>query len=238
MILLALETSSGLESAALLDDRTVLASASWAATREHARLFFDALRQLLAEQALTPDRVDAFAVGLGPGSFTGLRMALSAAQGLALPGNKPLFGLPSAEAAAAEAARETGRSRILVCGDGRRQRIWSGLFEKRGELFELAEDWHLDPISELTGRLPGGGALCTADWDALAAPLREAAAGKNVRLLERPLFPSAQTLGRLAFERLSRGQPSQPLSPIYLHPPVFIPPSFPVEEDEPLKESP
>lgn len=238
MILLAFEASSGMESAALLNDGAVLASASWPATREHARFFFDALRGLLAEQSVTPDRVDAYAVGLGPGSFTGLRMALSATHGMALPGTKPIFGLSSAEAAATQAARETGCPTILVCGDGRRQRFWSGLFEKHGELFELAGEWRLDPLPELAGRLPEGGAVCTADWDALAAPLREAAAGRNVRLLEKPVFPSAETIGRLAFERMSRGLPSAPLSPIYLHPPVYIAPSFPVEEDEPLKESP
>lgn len=239
MILLALDASAGMESAALMDDDRLLAARIWSGARaSHARLFFDALRELLAETGLPPDRLDVYAVGLGPGSFTGLRMALAAAQGMALPGNKPVYGLSSAAAAAAEIARETGRTRILVCGDGRRQRIWSGLFEARDGLVEQAGDWRLDLFDALPSILPPDGALCTADWETLAGPLRDAVTpGAGTSLVERPVYPSAETLGRLVRERLNRGLPSLPLSPIYLHPPVFIPPSFVVEdEDTPAQE--
>ena len=241
MLLLALDTSAGTESAALLDDDRLLAARTWPGDRAHARLFFDSLRSMLAETKIDPARLDVYAVGLGPGSFTGLRMALSAALGMALPGRKTVYGLPSAEAAAAEAARETGCSRILVCGDGRRGRFWSGLFIARDGLFALEGDWRLEPLSDLPARLPPGGAVCTADWEILAGPLREAVRGGSFHLIERDVCPSAETVGRLALERVKRGLPSLPLSPIYLHPPVFIPPSFPVEEEEeinPVQESP
>jgi tRNA threonylcarbamoyladenosine biosynthesis protein TsaB len=233
MILLALEASAGLESAVLLDDDRLLAARAWPGARTaHARLFFDAIRDMLAEAGLPPARIDLYAVGLGPGSFTGLRMALAAAQGMALPGNKPVYGLPSAMAAAAEAARETGRTRLLVCGDGRRQRFWSGLFEARDGLFELTGDWRLEPLETLPSLLPPDGAVCTSDWDTLAGPLREAVAHSTGTLLvDRAVFPPAESVGRLALARLKQGLPSFPLSPIYLHPPVFIPPSFPVEDD-------
>ncbi len=240
MILLALDASAGLESAALMDDDRLLAARTWPGARAaHARLFFDALRELLAETALSPASIDVYAVGLGPGSFTGLRMALSSAQGMALPGNKLVYGLPSAAAAAAEVARQTGRSRILVCGDGRRQRFWSGLFEARDGLVELTGDWRLEPLDALPSLLPPDGAVCTADWETLEAPLREAVArNTGTRLVAGPVFPAAETLGRLVGERLKRGAPSLPLSPIYLHPPVFIPPSFPVEDDDTPAQEP
>jgi tRNA threonylcarbamoyladenosine biosynthesis protein TsaB len=233
MILLALEASAGMESAALMDDDRLLAGRTWSGDRAaHARLFYDALRELLAETALSPAQIGLYAVGLGPGSFTGLRMALASAQGMALPGGKTVYGLPSAMAAAAETARETGCSHIRVFGDGRRQRVWSGLFEARGGLVEQTGGWSLEPLDALPAIMPRDGAVCTADWPLLAAPLREAAArGSGACLVERPLFPTAETVGRLALARMKHGLPSLPLSPIYLHPPVFIPPSFVVEDD-------
>ena len=230
MMALALEASSATESAALLDGERLLASRRWAGDRAHARFFFDAIRGLLAETGLAPDRIEAFAVGLGPGSFTGLRMALAAAQGMALPGGTPVFGLSSAAAAAVETALETGGSRVLVCGDARRNRVWSGLFETRPGRADRQGGWRLDPLDALPGLVAQADAVCTADWDALAAPLRAACQGGSARLVPRALQPAAETVGRLAAARLRLNLPSLPLTPIYLHPPVFVPPSFPPRE--------
>lgn len=229
MILLALEASAGVESAALWNSGRLLASKAWAGDRAHARPLFDALRAMLKESGLPAEQIGTYVAGLGPGSFAGLRMAISCVQGMALPGNRPLYGLSSAEASAAEAARETGRSTVLVCGDGRRQRLWSGLFEKQDGLLTLVRDWQLDPLTDLPALIPAGGAVCTAHWDILAGPLATAAAGTGAVLLERAVVPSAVTLGELAMERIRRGVASLPLSPLYLHPPVFVPPSF-IEE--------
>ncbi len=230
MTALALEASTGTESAALLDGDRLLAIRRWAGDRAHARFFFDAIRSLLAETGISPDRLDTYAVGLGPGSFTGLRMALAAAQGMALPGGAQVYGLPSAAAAAAEVALETGSARVLVCGDARRDRLWSGLFDTPHGLAELQGDWRLDPLESLPDQVARAEAVCTADWEALAEPLRAACARQSVQLVPRALCPSAETVGRLAGARRRLNLPSLPLAPIYLHPPVFVPPSFPAQE--------
>jgi tRNA threonylcarbamoyladenosine biosynthesis protein TsaB len=234
MTLLALEASAGVESAALWKDGRLLDTRSWTGGRNHARPLFDALRAMLADTATAAGAIDTYAVGLGPGSFAGLRMAISCAQGMALPGAATVYGLPSSEAAAAEAARETGCDSVLVCGDGRRQRIWSGLFRLQDGLVSLDGEFHLDPPADLPARLPPRAALCTAAWVPLAGRLAPVAAQAGGRLVERPVIPSAIVLGELAAERLRRGLPSLPLSPLYLHPPVFVPPSF----IEPNQETP
>jgi tRNA threonylcarbamoyladenosine biosynthesis protein TsaB len=237
MILLALEASSAVESAALLEGGRVLGARAWPGDRVHARPLFESLRDMLKELALPPARIDAFAVGLGPGSFAGLRMALSCVQGLALPGEKTVFGLSSAEAAACQVSAETGLSRIFVCGDGRRGRAWSGWFEKQGEVFEQPGAWRLDPLADLASLIPEQAAVCTAQFDVLAEPLRQAVRLTGARLVERSVYPSAETVAGQALLRMERGLPSLPLSPIYLHPPVFIPPSF-IEPDEGPSQEP
>jgi tRNA threonylcarbamoyladenosine biosynthesis protein TsaB len=226
MIMLALDASAGVESAALWNDGRLLDTRSWLGGRDHARPLFDALRTMLKESAVKADQIDTYVVGLGPGSFAGLRMAISCFQGMALPGSQTLYGLSSAEAAAAEVSRETGRTSVLVCGDGRRQRIWSGLFQEQDGLFTLAAPFRLDPATDMSSLLPPGGAVCTADWTPLTDLLTAATAGGDTRLVNRAVMPSAVTLGELARERLRRGIPSLPLSPLYLHPPVFVAPSF------------
>lgn len=238
MILLALEASSPVESAALLEGDRLLGARSWPGDRVHARPLFDSLRGMMQELELRPERIDVFAAGLGPGSFAGLRMALSCLQGLALPGEKPIYGLSSAEAAACAVSAETGLSRIFVCGDGRRGRAWSGVFEEHDGLFGQQGDWRLDPLSDLSSLIPEGAAVCTAQFDVLADPLREAVRQTGARLVERSVHPSAETLARQALLRMNRGLPSLPLSPIYLHPPVFIPPSFIERDETPCQESP
>ncbi len=226
MILLALEASAGVESAALWDNGRLVDSRSWSGGRDHARPLFDALRAMLKDTGIPAEKIGTFVIGLGPGSFAGLRMAISCVQGMALPGNAPVFGLSSAEAAAAEIARKTGRASVLVCGDGRRQRLWSGLFRERDGLVTLDGEFRLDLLADLPGLMPPDSAVCTADWIALAAPLSATAAATGAHLVDRAVQPSAITLGELAMERLKRGLPSLPLSPLYLHPPVFVPPSF------------
>ncbi|MBI3986261.1 MAG: tRNA (adenosine(37)-N6)-threonylcarbamoyltransferase complex dimerization subunit type 1 TsaB, partial [Lentisphaerae bacterium] len=80
MIILALECSTRLAGAAVLRDREVLASATWTDAPTERQQLFQAIPRLLAEASVTFPQIDVYAVGLGPGAFSGLRMALAAAQ--------------------------------------------------------------------------------------------------------------------------------------------------------------
>lgn len=82
------------------------------------------VRDFLTSQGLTVADVQVFLVGQGPGSFAGIRAALGFAQGLALPGNKRVSGLPSAAALA-----HTVAGKLAVVGDARRGRYWSVLYD-------------------------------------------------------------------------------------------------------------
>lgn len=237
MILLALDTSSSIESLAILEDGRIRGSRAWAGDRAHSKTLFTAIRETLIEQGLTADRIDAYALGLGPGSFAGLRMALACLQGMAAPGDKPVFGLASAEAAAWETAMETGASRVWVCGDGRRGRIWSACFERADDGMRRMEEWRLDEQKDAAASIPPGAVMRTADWPALSVPLLEAARAGGFTLVEKAACPSAAAVGALALLKMEKNRPSLPLAPLYLHPPVFVPPSFIEKETTPSQES-
>ena len=114
-MILAIDTSASSGSVALGDAGGVAASESFAedGRRRHSAHLFRALEKL--DVAARP--VSRIVVGLGPGSFSGIRVALAAAQGLALPGGIPVFGVCSAWSVARQLAHVT---RLGVFADARR----------------------------------------------------------------------------------------------------------------------
>ena len=90
MIVLSIEMSSAENDVTLLRDGRVLARRTWAALMFHHTRLFDLLPEVLAEAGVKPDQIVLFAVGRGPGSFSGTRVALTTAQAFAMPGGQPV----------------------------------------------------------------------------------------------------------------------------------------------------
>ena len=93
MALLALDTSTDWASVALYDGRAVLAEETWRAQRRHGDDLFPTIERLLASARVSLSDVDRVAVATGPGSFTGLRIAIAAAQGIARGAGAALVGI-------------------------------------------------------------------------------------------------------------------------------------------------
>ncbi len=93
MTLLALDTSTSWASVALYDGRAVLAEETWHAQRRHGDELFPTIERMLAHARTTLADIDRVAVATGPGSFTGLRVAIAAAQGIARGAGAALVGV-------------------------------------------------------------------------------------------------------------------------------------------------
>lgn len=203
MKILALEFSTEAASLALLADGAVVAALAVDAGQRRSQGLFDAAAELLAGAGWTFAGVGAFAVGRGPGSYTGLRVSLTAANGWALPENKPVWTVSSGAARAAElfAARPEIAS-VVAWGDARRGMVWAGRFERDARhLVRQTGDWQLLPAAARGEEWPD------AHW---AAPEPS---------------PRAEWVGRLFFA----GGPSEECQPIYLHPAVVAAPRFDAE---------
>jgi len=136
MRILALDTASGLCSAALWIDGDV-ATRELTTARDHARQILPMVQSLLAEAGIALAAVDAVAFGRGPGSFTGLRIAASVTQGLAFGADLPVLPVSDLRALAQQAlmqhalaadrsaAAPTG---ILACLDARMNEVYAALF--------------------------------------------------------------------------------------------------------------
>ena len=200
MKLLALEFSTEAASLALMEDGVVVAVSAVDAGHRRSQGIFDAAEKLLKGAGWTLADVEAFAVGRGPGSYTGLRVSLTAANGWALPEKKKVWTVSSGAVLAAEMLAEKAEaSRVVAWGDARRGTIWAGLF----------------------GRGPGGGVRQEGEWKLLPAEAR-ATEWPEATWAAPGRVPQAEWVGRL----FCAGGASEELQPVYLHPAVVAAPRF------------
>ena len=126
MRILALETSAKAVSAAVTEDGKVLCSGYQDTGLTHSRTLMPIVEAMLKNTGLTVQDCDAVAVAAGPGSFTGIRIGVSAAKGLAFAADKPCAAVSTLEAMARNVAHMDA---LVVCAmDARRNQVYNALF--------------------------------------------------------------------------------------------------------------
>lgn len=128
MLVLGLDTCLSSCSVAVLDGERVLASAREVMARGHQERLAPMAQQVMAGAGLAFDRLDRIAVTVGPGSFTGLRVGIAFAKGLALALDLPAVGIGTLEALAAEAGQDSG-GLVFPAIDARRGQLYLQAFE-------------------------------------------------------------------------------------------------------------
>jgi tRNA threonylcarbamoyladenosine biosynthesis protein TsaB len=120
-MLLAIDTSTKQAGIALYDDaRGLIAEYNWHSANRHTEELMPAISHMLAQADMTPSALRAVAVALGPGSFTGLRVGLAAAKGLALANGLTLLGIPTLDTVAhPHQAQPVPVIAVLQAGRGR-----------------------------------------------------------------------------------------------------------------------
>jgi len=220
MITLSLEQSTPHASLALHKGENLLGHRAWQDTQARNQQFFLTLPGFLQEAGLALQEVDRFVVGLGPGSFSSLRIAVSALRAIALPDGKEVYGLSSGEALALQTVMETGSEKVTVIGDARREQFWIGRFEQRGDGLVQKQEWKLIGQSALPDLAGQDDVIVTPDWDRIGDRLK-ATSGLNLR--DGTRTPDAKYLAQCALSRIRRNIPSESLTPLYMHPPVREP---------------
>lgn len=217
MKILALESSAVAASVALCEDEALIAQSFQNSGLTHSQTLLPMAQQLLKSCGLTMDQVDLVAVAAGPGSFTGLRIGVAAAKGLAWAAEKPCAGCSTLESMAWSLAGFEGE--VCAAMDARRKQVYNARFRVDGERpHRLTPDRAIaleDLVAELKGTqttqlVVGDGAqLCCNALTAAGIPAR--LAPPNLRT------QSAWGVARLALEQARAGQlltPNQ-LVPVY-----------------------
>ncbi|MBI2441477.1 MAG: tRNA (adenosine(37)-N6)-threonylcarbamoyltransferase complex dimerization subunit type 1 TsaB [Lentisphaerae bacterium] len=217
MFILAIDQSTATGSSAVLADQRLIAARHWHETRTARQQIFPCLNAILHEARLEPSAIELYVAGVGPGSYSGLRVAVAAITAMALPGKTAVYGVTSAEAIAWQVAQAENVTKVRIVGDARAERWWTRLFLRQDDLMSPAGEWEL--VDPGVFKVGAAEVVATPDWPRLEARL-PAMVPASTRLIARAVFPEAETLARLAAARRARGIASEPLIPIYLHPAV------------------
>lgn len=138
MAILAFDTSTSTCTVALkLAEKCLLQEER--VPKQHVKKILYFIDNLLIEAGICLDDLDAIAFGCGPGSFTGLRIAASIAQGLAFGVNKPLISVSSLQIAAQTAYRLSGAHHVLVAQDARLHEVYFGRYQHNGAYMAAVE---------------------------------------------------------------------------------------------------
>jgi tRNA threonylcarbamoyladenosine biosynthesis protein TsaB len=236
-MLLALDTSTRSVGIALYDGVSVIAEAAWTGKDHHTVDLAPAVAGMLHRAGLNFDALTGLAAAIGPGSFTGLRIGLALAKGLALARRLPLVGVPSLDVlAAAQPIRSMPLAAVLRAGRGRLAVGWylPGQDEplavqagshpaprripQAGRAWLASEPIEVLTLLELSARIESptlvAGELDEEERRLLARKRRNVLLASPAQCVRRPAF-----LAELGWLRLQAGQQDDPaaLAPIYLH---------------------
>ena len=212
MKLLAFETATEACSVAVYVDGEVSERFDLA-PRRHAELALPWADEVLAEAGIAKSQLDAIAVGRGPGAFTGVRLAIAVAQGIALALDRPVLPVSTL---AALAMRADG-DRILASIDARMGEVYLGAFSRRGDDLVALDDEVVVKPDDAT--IPEGDS-----WHGVGTGFAAAEAALSLRLhgrlatVDAVALPHAADVARLAALAFARGEAvaAERIEPAYL----------------------
>ena len=212
--ILAFDTALDACSAALLTDDEVVVARHEIRARGHAERLIPMIDEVLSEAGWRYQDLDLICVTRGPGSFTGLRIGLATARGLALALELPILGLGTLEALAAGVLARP-RPAILALIDARRGQLYAQAFDRDGLGLGPPAALAPDRVAELAPPAPaavvGTGAALALPYLAVSRP--------DLGRAEAPALPEAARFGRIAAERKDAAIVGVPPEPLYLRAP-------------------
>jgi tRNA threonylcarbamoyladenosine biosynthesis protein TsaB len=217
--MLAIDTATDTAGAALLDGDALVASLSFRARRDVCQRLLPEVERMMVRAGSSPGSLSAIAVGRGPGSFTGIRIGVAIAKGLALALDAPIYGISTLAACAYPARGFGGIACALIPAHG--DEYYAGMFGAGPELEPLGEGiWSASGLMARLSRL--GDRVIFASVSPQVGnllPLKELAVESRF-LGHEFTWDLACWVGRLAQARMRAGDAGDGigLAPVYLRP--------------------
>jgi len=217
---LGIETATEVCAAAIVRDGRVIAEASLDKKNVHAEKLLVLIHTVLEETTTAMDGIDGIAVSIGPGSFTGLRIGLSVAKGLAYATSKPIVAVPTLVALAQrtlDAGKVEPGGFVLAALDARRDEVYCQLFNVTGAGLTSVWDARDMTTTELIGEIDSRDVLLTGDGSMKI--LSHAGSLRRLRFVGEELSRcSAGNVALLGHRLLGEGRTEDPstLEPRYI----------------------
>lgn len=220
---LSIETSAKQFSLAVSDGDKIIKSRTMVVDKILSDSIIPAIEKILKDSKLSLAKIDALIVGLGPGSFTSLRVGLSTVKGLAFAADKPVVGIPSLDAVALNVGKTD--SQICVIADAKRNMVYSALYDNKKGILKQKSEYLLTPLTDLLDRIDADTIFVGDAVNLYMAQIEAyfAAADKKLKISFAPeskAYPDAKGLVVLAQSALKKKKFSNidKLVPLYLYP--------------------
>lgn len=224
MRILYLDTSSKYLSLAVAEDRKILSKMHRLMDRRHSLQLVPLIDKLLKRAKISLRKIDGFCVGKGPGSFTGLRIGITAIKGLAYVLQKPVVAIPSLDILAQNACsvRKDRDLPLLICTivDAKQHQVYACLYQGQNGEVKRKSRYLLLPVKELLSRLKGEVLFL---GDAISLYHQEICKNRKIKptfVDEKHWYPRASQALPLAMARFKQGifDDANSLVPLYLYP--------------------
>ncbi len=216
MTVLGIDTATAVATVGVFRGRKIAAERWEVAPGAHARCLADLTDSVLEDAGVTLSDIDGIAVSLGPGSFTGLRIGISFAKGIAYAGKRPLVGIPTLEALAV-AAEPTGAPWIAACLDARKGEVYLAVYRRTPRGLEtLVSERAVSPETaarEIRDQGGEAGGVVVGDAAEAHAEIFEPLVENGARVLSfQEIHPRGGLVAALGESRLGSGAATTPES--------------------------
>ncbi len=223
MKILAVDTSTKHLSLAVSDGDRVIAVRNVAPRKDFSMSITFDIERVLAKANVRLGELDGFVTGLGPGSFTSLRVGLSMIKAFVMVTGKPVVGIASLDAIAMNVrpSRVSRCVQVCVINDARRAMVYSSFYDKKDGNLVRHRGYQLEGIDKILEGLAGE-VIFSGDAIPIYRERIMEASGVFKPVFEPPArwLPKAQELARLGYQRLLKGEVDcmEALVPLYLYP--------------------
>lgn len=220
MKVLGIDTSTLMGSVGIIEDGRPIAQYSLSIEVTHSERLLDTVNTMLKDSRINIDSVDGFAISIGPGSFTGLRIGLGTVKGLCMVTGKQAAGVSTLEALASNLPF----CKYTICPvlDARKKEVYTALFkyDENGSIIRVTEDMAVSPeflVENLIARIEGSvvflGDGVYVYEDLLSKQLNDKALFAPVNCL----LPSGLSVARIGMQKLLNGEVLPPTGvPAYI----------------------
>ncbi len=217
MIVLAIDTSTDYLSLAILKDGRLAAKFHKKAHRRHSILLVPMIDRLLKKAGLKIKKIDCFAISVGPGSFTGLRIGVTVVKGLAYALKKRIVAVPTLDAIADNAKSFKG----VICPvlDARKNKVYACMYKSDGKSLKRLSKYLLLPSEELLKKLSKYDKVVFLG-DTIPTPEGCTSAHlRGVSTVKAYWHPKAEVVARLGAEYFKKRKfvKAEDLEPMYLY---------------------
>ena len=207
---LALETATNAASVAIWNGEKIF-SAHCDPNQPHSATFLPAVENLLTESKITRAEINAIAVDIGPGAFTGLRHGVATAQAFALALDLPIFGVSSLKTLAFSVLEKSENAQILATLDARMNEIYCAVFHENLQEISAPFLCAVDALPDLdfSKKIVAVGNV-DKNYPQFVANLKS----KNVAFFSE--IPRAENVARLAIQNAAQEFTAQTIAPFYV----------------------